>query len=76
MNKYVVKLSPQEATSRQGEGKFSEFVERVGKWDYCRNQRVISAQQIKRMRAVEFVAEWKVLSTFRIIGRIARLSAT
>ena len=61
MNKYVVKLSPQELRHAKGEGKFSEFVERLGKWDYWRNQRVISAQQIKRMRAVEFVAELTIL---------------
>ena len=61
MNKYVVKLAPQELRHAKGEGKFSEFVERLGKWDFWRNQRVISAQQIKRMRAVEFVAELTIL---------------
>ena len=31
MNKYVVKLSPQELRHAKAEGKFSEFVERLGK---------------------------------------------
>jgi hypothetical protein len=61
MNKYVVKLSPQELRHAKGEGKFSAFVERIGKWDFWRAQKVISAQQIKRMRAVEFVAELTIL---------------
>lgn len=61
MNKYVVKLSPQELRHAKGEGKFSDFVERLGKWDFWRDQRVMSAQQIRRMRAVEFVAELTIL---------------
>jgi hypothetical protein len=61
MNKYVVKLSPQELRHAKAEGKFSEFVERLGRWDFWREQKVISAQQIKRMRAVEFVAELAIL---------------
>lgn len=61
MNKYVVKLSAQELRHAKAEGKFSEFVERVGKWDYWREHKVISAQQIRRMRAVEFVAELTIL---------------
>jgi hypothetical protein len=61
MNRYVVKLSPQELRHAKGEGKFSEFVERLGKWDFWRDHNVISAQQIRRMRAVEFVAELTIL---------------
>jgi Protein of unknown function DUF262 len=61
MNKYVVKLSPQELRHARAEGKFSEFVERLGKWDFWKIKKVISAQQLKRMRAVEFVAELAIL---------------
>ncbi|HUK32891.1 MAG TPA: DUF262 domain-containing protein, partial [Vicinamibacterales bacterium] len=61
MNKYVVKLSSQELRHAKGEGQFSKFVERIGKWDFWREQRVMSAQQITRMRAVEFVAELTIL---------------
>ena len=45
MNKYVVKLSPQELRHAKAEGKFSEFVERVGRWDFWRDQKVIGPQQ-------------------------------
>jgi hypothetical protein len=61
MNKYVVKLSPQELRHAKAKGKFSEFVERLGKWSYWKDNRIISAQQIKRMRAVEFAAELVIL---------------
>lgn len=61
MNKYVVKLSPQELRHAKAEGKFSEFVERLGQWDFWRDEKVVSAQQIRRMRAVEFVAELTIL---------------
>ena len=61
MNRYVVKLSPQELRHAKGEGKFNDFVERLGKWDFWGEQKVISAQQIRRMRAVEFSAELTIL---------------
>lgn len=61
MNKYVVKLAPQELRHARGTGKFSEFVERLGKWDYWKNQHIITGQQRKRMRAVEFAAELTIL---------------
>lgn len=61
MNKYVVKLSPQELRHAKSEGKFSEFVERLGKWDFWKIKKVISAQQLRRMRAIEFVAELTIL---------------
>jgi hypothetical protein len=61
MNRYVVKLSPQELRHAKESGKFVEFVERIAKWDVWRQSRIISAQQFKRMRAVEFVAELTIL---------------
>lgn len=61
MNKYVVKLSPQELRHARGRGKFSEFVEKIGAWPYWTSNRIISGQQRKRMRAVEFAAELTIL---------------
>jgi hypothetical protein len=61
MNKYVVKLAPQELRHAKGGGKFGEFVEKLGKWDYWKNNRIITPKQRKRMRAVEFAAELAIL---------------
>lgn len=61
MNRYVVKLSPQELRHARAEGEFHDFVERLGRWDFWRAEKVFSVQQIQRMRAVEFVAELTVL---------------
>lgn len=62
MNKYVVKLSAQEMRhAREGQGKFARFAERVGRLKFWLDRRVISAQQHKRMRNVEFVAELAIL---------------
>ena len=61
MNKYVVKLSPQELRHAKGAGKFSEFVEKIGNWEYWKRQRIITGQQHKRMRTVEFAAELTIL---------------
>ncbi|HEU0049134.1 MAG TPA: hypothetical protein VFQ43_16200, partial [Nitrososphaera sp.] len=33
----------------------------IGKWDFWKIKKVISPQQIKRMRAIEFVAELTIL---------------
>jgi Protein of unknown function DUF262 len=61
MNKYVVKLAPQEIRHAEHKGKFSNFVERIGTWDVWKKQRIFTPKQIKRMRAVEFVAELSIL---------------
>lgn len=61
MNKYVVSLSPQELRHAKGSGKFHEFVERVGRWHFWRDQKIFSPKQILRMRAVEFAAELSIL---------------
>jgi hypothetical protein len=61
MNRYVVKLSPQELRHAREDGRFAEFVERVGGWDYWKDNRIITGQQRKRMRAVEFAAEIAIL---------------
>jgi hypothetical protein len=61
MNKYVVKLAPQEIRHAQHEGQFANFVERLGRWDFWRSKRVFTKKQIDRMRAVEFAAELSIL---------------
>jgi hypothetical protein len=61
MNKYVVKLSPQELRNARETGRFKKFVEKIGGWDYWKNNRIITGQQRKRMRAVEFAAELTIL---------------
>ena len=61
MNKYVVKLSPQELRHAKTQGRFRDFVEEIGRWDFWRLQRVFSAAQIQRMRPVEFAAELAIL---------------
>lgn len=61
MNRYVVKLSKQELRHAKQTGKFSDFVDRVGKWDFWRAEQVFSRTQLKRMRQVEFAAELTIL---------------
>lgn len=61
MNRYVVKLAPQELRHAKSSGRFSEFVERIGKWDFWKTKKIISAQQLKRMRGTEFAAELAIL---------------
>jgi len=61
LNKYVVKLSPQELRHARTEGAFAEYVEDLGNWDYWRTQRVFTPTQLRRMRAVEFSAELAIL---------------
>lgn len=61
MNKYVVKLSPQELRHAKGKGKFSDFVEKVGAWSYWKDNKIITGQQQRRMRTVEFAAELTIL---------------
>jgi hypothetical protein len=61
MNRYLVKLSPQELRHARGQGAFHDFVERLGKLPYWKDERVFSPLQLKRMRAVEFVAELAML---------------
>ena len=61
MNRYVVKLSKQELRHAKQTGKFSDFVDRVGKWDFWRTEQVFSRTQLKRMRQIEFSAELTIL---------------
>ena len=61
MNKYVVKLSPQEVRHARQRGKFAKFVEQIGAIPFWRDNRVFSPKQIDRFRAVEFAAEVTIL---------------
>lgn len=61
MNRFVVKLSPQEIRHAKFEGKFRDFVEDLGQSAFWTTHRVFSIGQSARMRAVEFSAELIVL---------------
>lgn len=61
INKYVVKLSPQELRHAQGEGKFNDFVEAIGRWPFWKENRVFTDHQVRRMKSVEFAAELVIL---------------
>lgn len=61
MNKFVVRLSPQELRHAREEGAFYDFVERLGGWDIWREQKIFTPRQMARMRSVEFSAELTIL---------------
>jgi Protein of unknown function DUF262 len=61
MNKFVVRLSPQELRHAREEGAFYDFVEKLGKWDIWRGQNIFTPSQMARMRPVEFSAELTIL---------------
>jgi hypothetical protein len=61
MNKYVVKLSPQELRHAKEQGKFYDFVEELALLAFWRDEGVFSKAQFDRMRAAEFAAEMTVL---------------
>ena len=61
MNRFVVKLSPQELRHAREEGTFYKFVEDLGKKPFWREQAVFTETQLNRMKAVEFSAELAIL---------------
>jgi hypothetical protein len=61
MNKYVVKLSPQELRHARDHGKFYEFIEGLAKLPFWQEQRVFTKHQLARMKAAEFAAELTIL---------------
>lgn len=61
MNKFVVRLSPQELRHAREEGAFYDFVERLGAWDIWRERKIFTPRQMARMRSVEFSAELAIL---------------
>lgn len=61
MNRYVVKLSPQELRHAKEEGAFKDFVERIGDLPFWNTAGTFSALQLRRMKAVELAAELTIL---------------
>lgn len=61
MNKYVVKLSPQELRHARDHGQFYEFVEELARGPFWREQRVFTTHQLARMKSAEFAAELTIL---------------
>jgi hypothetical protein len=61
MNRYVVRLSPQELRHAKKKGAFKDFVEALGTMTFWKNERVFSDLQLRRMKAVEFSAELVIL---------------
>ncbi len=61
MNKYVVKLSPQELRHAREKGRFFDFAEELAKLPFWREHRVFTKKQLARMRAAEFSAELVIL---------------
>jgi Protein of unknown function DUF262 len=61
MNKYVVKLSPQELRHAKEDGAFKVFVEDLGRLPFWNTEKVFSTLQLRRMKAVEFAAELSIL---------------
>jgi hypothetical protein len=61
MNRYVVRLSPQELRHAKKKGAFKDFVEALGAMTFWKNERVFSDLQLRRMKAVEFSAELVIL---------------
>jgi hypothetical protein len=61
MNRFVVKLSPQEIRHARSTGKFRDLVEQLGSLDFWSDYRVFTEHQIKRFRPVEFAAELVIL---------------
>jgi Protein of unknown function DUF262 len=61
LNKYGVRLSPQELRHAQHDGEFSRIVEQVGAWDFWTSNRVLTAARANRMRNVELASEFLIL---------------
>lgn len=61
LNRFVVRLAPQELRHAEKTGAFSDFVEKLGQLPYWGDHRIFSDLQIRRMRPVEFSAELSIL---------------
>jgi hypothetical protein len=61
MNRFVVKLSPQEIRNAKFSGKFKRFTESIAAWPFWKSSRVFTPLQLRRFRAVEFGAELVIL---------------
>ena len=63
LNRFVVRLAPQELRHAREPGAFSRFVERLGAMPYWSENRIFTETQHARMRPVEFAAELVILLT-------------
>ena len=61
LNKYGVRLAPQELRHATGKGEFKKAAEDVGGWPFWLNERVITKARGARMRADEIAAELLIL---------------
>ncbi|MEV4619696.1 DUF262 domain-containing protein [Asanoa sp. NPDC049573] len=61
MNRYVVKLNAQEQRHAVNVGKFKDFCEEVGGWEFWTANRTFSLQAQRRRLADEFAAELAIL---------------
>jgi hypothetical protein len=61
MNRFVVKLAPQELRHAREKGAFKEFTVALAGQDFWERHRVFTPNQKKRMRDVEFMAELTIL---------------
>jgi uncharacterized protein DUF262 len=61
MNRFVVKLSPQEIRNAKFSGRFKEFTEAIAAWPFWKRARIFTPLQFRRFRAVEFAAELTIL---------------
>lgn len=61
MNRFLVKLSPQEIRHARFSGKFKVFTETLAALPFWKQNAVFTALQLRRMRAVEFSAELVIL---------------
>ncbi len=61
MNRFVVKLSPQELRNAMRDGAFHDFCEKIGQKDFWRDNNVFTRTQRQRMKATEFAAELAIL---------------
>lgn len=61
INRFVVKLSPQELRHARYSGTFKEFVEKITSWNFWTSRKIFTPGQIRRMRHTEFTAELVIL---------------
>jgi hypothetical protein len=61
MNRFVVRLSQQEIRHARHQGRFARLAEKLSRWPFWKKNRVFTAHQLNRMRAVEFAAELIIL---------------
>ena len=61
LNKYGVRLSPQELRHAKAKGAFNRVMREVGSWDFWTAEGIIGQAKVKRMRTEEFAAELLIL---------------